>query len=455
MENEARKLYQSIGEVPGGLASGSALNRDSSGALDLALGYAKASWRIIPVPPRLKAPPPRGWPNLIITEKDIKVYFKPDTNIAVALGHGLVDVDLDGGPLTIKLADAFLPDTPATYGRKTSPRSHRLYNCADVPYFKAKAAEKDRPYLELRGQGRYALLPGSVHPTGESYEWEGCKPCTPGDGGANSHEGCNACIPEPAEVDSALLIDAVKKTALAALLIENYPQQGQRHDFALALSGVLLRAGWKVEDVEIFIQLLAEEAHDDDVTNRVNCVLDTQKKIEAGAKVSGLPTLQQMLGDDVSRKVREWSGVHSLQANRDTETLVCNLCTPPRIGDLSVRPENPMNSFWVSRKIKPNVFWVYMAMKAAAEAAATKKTPTFEGKHVFYLTASTMAKTGVISERMAYECIKWLKSWGLVKKVPSDWVWKQKEMLKAHGHTQLRYLPSYYILMPVPQEPEE
>ena len=54
-------------------------------------------------------------------------------NIGVVLGDpsdGIVDVDIDRVE-ALPLADFFLPQTEMVFGRKSKPRSHRIYKCPE------------------------------------------------------------------------------------------------------------------------------------------------------------------------------------------------------------------------------------------------------------------------------------------------------------------------------------
>src|ERR1700675_2381129 len=91
--------------------------------------FLKKGWRIVPVPPKEKAPKTKGWQNLRIKESEIDEYFHHDSNIGLLTGHGgLTDVDLDCLE-AIELANAFLPYTGRVHGRKSKPKSHRWYEC--------------------------------------------------------------------------------------------------------------------------------------------------------------------------------------------------------------------------------------------------------------------------------------------------------------------------------------
>src|SRR5256885_12910144 len=51
-----------------------------------------------------------------------------------------------------------------------------------------------------------------------------------------------------------------------------YWQEGKRHDLALALAGVLLRAGWSTKDAEHFIVAAARVAGDNEIEiGRASC----------------------------------------------------------------------------------------------------------------------------------------------------------------------------------------
>jgi hypothetical protein len=112
----------------------------------IALEYRqRRGWKPIPCPYASKIPTLKGWQQLTITEANIGEYFdRSRLNVCVQLGRqsgGLTDVDLDC-PEALALADALLPPTSAIFGRKSKPRSHRLYNTdlcdsenkASIPY---------------------------------------------------------------------------------------------------------------------------------------------------------------------------------------------------------------------------------------------------------------------------------------------------------------------------------
>src|SRR5437764_604383 len=82
----------------------------------------------IPIPYGEKGPALRDWPDLRMTESDVRMYFNGTwSNLGVILGiRGLADVDMDCIEAVIA-ADEFFPPTECVFGRESSPRSHRIY----------------------------------------------------------------------------------------------------------------------------------------------------------------------------------------------------------------------------------------------------------------------------------------------------------------------------------------
>jgi hypothetical protein len=148
-----------------------------SAAVEVAREYVQRGWRVVPIPAGLKKPVINGWPDLVIAADDLPRYFGADQNLGIRLGPAsadLVDVDLDC-PEAIAIADLYLPVTRAEFGRKSKPRSHRLYVAPNA----RKEAFAD-PFsgdmlLELRADGRdgkahQTLFPPSVA-DGEQRTW--------------------------------------------------------------------------------------------------------------------------------------------------------------------------------------------------------------------------------------------------------------------------------------------
>src|SRR5262245_14178721 len=158
--------------------------------LQWALSYIGRAWAPIPIPYCEKQPAKdlTDWQNLILTAETAPRYFNTEPqNIGVLLGRasgGLVDVDLDCAE-AIALAEAFLPHTPAVFGRAATQRSHRLYvsNLYETEDQAAVRLLEPRQeggsaatIAELRtgggGKGAQTIFPGSTHKgTGEAILW--------------------------------------------------------------------------------------------------------------------------------------------------------------------------------------------------------------------------------------------------------------------------------------------
>ena len=150
----------------------------STTTLDAALAYTRRGWRVIPIPARSKNPNRPGWQEERLDESDLPRLFSNGQNIGVLMGEPsgwLIDVDLDR-PEALILADKFLPETAAIFGRPSAPGSHRLYTCEtstkkfNLPKAWDGGADKET-VVEIRSTGAQTVFPGSVHPEGEPIIW--------------------------------------------------------------------------------------------------------------------------------------------------------------------------------------------------------------------------------------------------------------------------------------------
>ena len=140
--------------------------------------YQRRGWSLVPNPVGRKGSIIKGWQTQDFSPAD----FHADCNVALILGprsRDTVDIDLDCVE-ALELADIYLPETGAVFGRKSKPQSHRLYIASGAcfesfgdPLLKGKST-----LLELRAQGRdgtsqhQTLLPPSIA-DGERREWDG------------------------------------------------------------------------------------------------------------------------------------------------------------------------------------------------------------------------------------------------------------------------------------------
>lgn len=132
----------------------------------------------MPIPAGEKGPRLPGWGKLRLSLEDLPAYFGNHCNIGVILGSPsgeLVDFDLDCVE-ALGIADLYLPPTGAEFGRKSKPRSHRLYISPGSVHEAFADPLDGSTLLELRAEGRdggchQTVFPPSVHESGESIQW--------------------------------------------------------------------------------------------------------------------------------------------------------------------------------------------------------------------------------------------------------------------------------------------
>lgn len=155
--------------------------------------------------------------------------------------------------------------------------------------------EKETMLLEMRSTGCQTIFPPSIHPSGETIEW--------------GTEG------EPAQVSVDELAQACSKLAAATLMALAWPAQGSRQETALALAGALLRVGWTEEETRQFIEAVAQAVGDEETPKRAETAVYTAKKL-GQTPTTGWPRLAELVGEEVTRKLREWLGVQAQQEHQ-------------------------------------------------------------------------------------------------------------------------------------------
>ncbi|HEX5731676.1 MAG TPA: DUF3987 domain-containing protein [Blastocatellia bacterium] len=265
--------------------------------LDYAFDYYDRQWMPLWVPGRTKNPGRVGWQKERLRKEDLSGVFSNGVNLSLLLGepsNWLCDTDLDCKEAVL-LASEFLPKTGRKSGRGAIASSHWWYYAKGLvtrkfedPMLRGKGERA--MLLELRSTGCHTLVPPSLHPSGDLYIW--------------NDEG------EPAAVHVDELLLAASKLA-ACCLTSRYWQEGKRHNLALALAGVLLRAAWSVEDTEHFILAGARVAGDDELEDRKQAVLDTAERLAEGKSATGIPRLTELFPKDVADCILRWLGVQS------------------------------------------------------------------------------------------------------------------------------------------------
>lgn len=258
--------------------------------------YLSREWSPIPVPSGSKRPILPAWQQLRVVEADIDPLFAGAVNVGLLLGEpsgGLVDVDLDCIQAE-RLAETFLPRTEMRSGRTTRPGSHWWFRTSgSIPSTRQfEDPISGKMLIELRCTGAQTLVAPSVHPDGDTYQWDGDL--------------------EPGAVDSTTLEQSVAKVAAAALIASHWPTvAGSRHKIANALAGMLLHGGWTETPAQEFIGNVARAAGDEEARERAKAAVATARSLEQGKRVTGAPTLTGLLDSKIVEKVREWLGLTS------------------------------------------------------------------------------------------------------------------------------------------------
>lgn len=244
----------------------------------------------IPIPFKEKGPKIPHWQHLRLTAEEAPKYFNgAPMNVGVLLGEPsqwLIDIDLDTDE-TIAAAPYLLPRT-GTFGRKTTPESHWLYESEGAAT--KKWQWKGETLVELRSTGCQTVWPGSTHPSGEVVEY------------------ANKAVPVRIAPDD--LARLVGRVAAAGLVGKFWV--GSRHDLALALSGALLHANWSDIEVATFVSAVVAAGQDEEVLDRQRAVQDTISRFRAGEPTSGWPRLAELLEAEVVKKLRQWLAVNDL-----------------------------------------------------------------------------------------------------------------------------------------------
>jgi hypothetical protein len=253
-----------------------------------ALAYHRRGWAVVVLDG--KRPKTRAWQKARYDETELpRVFAGKHCNIGIRLGEvsgGLADVDLDCAEARAH-ASTFLPPTPAVFGRKSTPRSHRLYIVAPPSFKTLRLADPDAEegssedhkgaIVELRGDGAQTMVPPSVHPLGEIVGWE------------------SDFAPIPATAELEVLRAAVHKVAAASMLSRRWPKI-QRHDAAMALAGALRQGGWNADDATRFVLAVAEVGGDEELDDRRRAIEDTIRKFDAREPIVGAAKCRELFG---------------------------------------------------------------------------------------------------------------------------------------------------------------
>lgn len=241
-----------------------------------------------------------GW------EQELQKHFAYDINLGIILGNGILDIDLDCKEAR-DLAHHYLPHTDAMFGRTSDIPTHYIYSCAQPNQTKqftlknndAKSDADTTVLLEIRGSGHYTVFPPSSYADTGELRWKNSEPTL------------------------FQLIDLNEITIsagrlAAAVILSRYWQEGVRDVLTGYLSGALLKADWKPEDIKSFMFPIAQYVNDDERLNNNFAFVDrSYEKYSSGGEIKGATGLKSILGDDATNRVLTWLGV-----NAESEAII-------------------------------------------------------------------------------------------------------------------------------------
>ncbi len=254
-----------------------------------------AGYRLVPLLDKQKRPRDNNWGRNTYSMDDL------GQQTGLVIEPGMVDIDLDWPEMRAIMSEGSF-DT-LVWGRH-GKATHFVYQCAiDAPVTYnlpnvagAPLLEGDHAYTvcEVRtsaeGEAYQAMIPGSIHPDGDQLEWLDRR--------------------MPVEADPEALLRFVGMYAGVSVLARFYPGEGMRDDFALALTGCMVRAGWSEEYITNFMTNLCRLTGDDEIKMRATKAHRTLKRLEAGGKVAGIPKAAEIMGIPIEwmQEVAVWLG---------------------------------------------------------------------------------------------------------------------------------------------------
>jgi predicted P-loop ATPase len=158
--------------------------------------------------------------------------------------------------------------------------------------------KQDARIIELRmgggGKGSQSVMPGSLHTSGELYEW--------------------AMDGEPTKSAYAELSRAVMKIGVGVMLLRHWPPKGTRHESVLVLGGFLARAGWQPAEVDYFVETICTvHGEADDPRAHAKTAEDSAERHQEGGNVYGMPKMIEYFGESVAK------GIANIMKYREAE----------------------------------------------------------------------------------------------------------------------------------------
>ena len=277
-------------------------------------------FRIIPIPHKSKAAKINNWPNLKVDTDNFEKYFPSNKEMNVGVMNGkksgnIVDIDIDDlGAL--ELSEYYLPKTNMIFGRKSNPKSHWIYKCESLPKTQKFQTKSCGVVIEIRANGTQTIFPPSTHESGEAIQFV--------------EDG------KPTSVKKEELEKACTVITVGTILLKYYAEDGHRNDFALPVSSVALRLfEGDVAQAKRFVKIIAQLSGDDEAEQRALIVEHTNKKIQNGDLVQGIPSLKEFMPqdavDDIAKLVLDTQKADRNNIVSELNKTYAVVTTPPTV----------------------------------------------------------------------------------------------------------------------------
>jgi energy-coupling factor transporter ATP-binding protein EcfA2 len=301
--------------------------RQGSSSLDIARQYLGAGFSIIPLAPNSKRPKLESWLEFQQrkpTLDEIANWWgnRSDYGVAVVCGKvsDIVVLDIDDPEkfgIALKAMGETLPDTPIV---KTRDGCHLYFRYPANRLVTRHDRLKDWG-AELRGDGHYVVAPPSVV-DGHRYHWATrngkrmalgevplaeCPewlldafgvPFVDGQSEQKTVQPSTQQVPQPTDGKGDTLSDEQKR-ALKSVLVRRWIE-GQRHELALGLAGLLAKSGIAQDDALALLREIASEAGDNEWRDRERALKDTFDRLWRGEQVVGYKHLEEIVGDQTA-----------------------------------------------------------------------------------------------------------------------------------------------------------
>jgi energy-coupling factor transporter ATP-binding protein EcfA2 len=242
--------------------------------------------------------------------------------IAVVCGKvsGVVALDIDDPEkfgVALQAIGETLPDAPIVRTRKGWHLYFR-YPANRIVRRHDRLADWG---AELRGDGCYVVAPPSVV-DGHRYHWATrngkrmalgevplaeCPewlldafgvPFVDGQSEQKTVQHSTQQVPQPTDGKGDTLSDEQKR-ALKSVLVRRWIE-GQRHELALGLAGLLAKSGIAQDDALALLREIASEAGDNEWRDRERALKDTFDRLWRGEQVVGYKHLEEIVGDQTA-----------------------------------------------------------------------------------------------------------------------------------------------------------